>query len=99
MKGSANATRPTPNPEHPTGFPRHPEVQGQGESPEETTAGGRPLVLAWITDELIEEHQRIWSRMYRRVITEEEAVEIIMNIRRFAETVLESVAGEKGDAA
>lgn len=98
MKSPINATLPMPNPPHSTGFPRHPEVQGQGESPEETTAGGRPLALAWITDDLIKEHQRIWSRMYRRVITEEEAVEIIMNIRGFAEAVLESVAGEKGDA-
>lgn len=47
-----------------------------------------PLPQAWITDELIEKHQRLWSRKYGRAITEEEAVEIIMNIKRFAEAVL-----------
>lgn len=73
-----------------TGLPRTPEVQGQGEA----AAGGRPLALAWITDELIEEHRRVWSSRYRRIITEEEAIEIIMNIKRFAETVLDAMAQE-----
>lgn len=73
-----------------TGLPRTPEVQGEGDA----AAGGRPLELAWITDELIEKHRRVWSRMYRRIITEEEAIEIIMNIVRFAEAVLEAVAQE-----
>jgi len=73
-----------------TGFPRRVEVKVQGEA----VAGGRPLALAWITDELIEEHRRVWSRMYRRVISEEEAIEIIMNIKRFAEVVLDAAAQE-----
>jgi hypothetical protein len=49
---------------------------------------GRPLAQAWITPELIAENQRVWSRAYGRDISEEEAVEIIMNLHRFAEAVL-----------
>jgi hypothetical protein len=55
------------------------------------TAGAtaeRPLSTAWITDELIAEHRRVWSKAYRRPISAEEAVEIIMNIRRLAEAVM-----------
>lgn len=85
------AKRAIVNPAESTGFPRAPEVQGEGEPAE---AGGRPLALAWITDELIEEHRRVWSRMYGRIITEAEAIEIIMNIKRLAEIVLESLKQE-----
>jgi len=53
-----------------------------------TSAHGPPLSQAWITDELIEKHQRVWSRRYQREITREEAIEIIVNIKRFAEAVL-----------
>ncbi len=48
----------------------------------------RPLAQAWITDELIAENQRVWSRAYGRSISEQEAVEIIMNLHRFAEALL-----------
>jgi hypothetical protein len=40
----------------------------------------RPLSLAWITDELIEDTRRVWSRAYGRVLSADEAVEIIMNV-------------------
>jgi hypothetical protein len=79
------------NPAESTGFPRRPEVQGEREPVE---AGGRPVALAWITDELIEKHRRVWSRMYGRVITEAEAIEIIMNIKRFAEAIMFAVSKE-----
>ena len=73
-----------------TGLPHPPEVQEE----HKTVVGGRPLAIEWITDELIEEHRRVWSCMYRRIITEEEAIEIIMNIKQFAETILEATAQE-----
>lgn len=79
------------NPAESTGFPRPPEVQGQGEP---AVTGGRPVALAWITDELIEKHRRVWSRMYGRVISEAEAIEIIMNIKRFGEAILFAVSKE-----
>lgn len=68
-----------------TGFARPLEVPVQDNAP---VCDRRPLSQAWITDELIEKHRRLWSRKYRRIITEEEAIEIIMNIKRFAEAVL-----------
>lgn len=51
-------------------------------------AGRRPLSMAWITDELIEETRRVWSPMYGRVLSVDEAVEILMNVKRFAEVLL-----------
>lgn len=59
------------------------------------TAGAtadRPPCAAWITDELIAEHRRVWSKVYRRPVGAEEAVEIIMNIRRLAEAVVHADA-------
>lgn len=44
--------------------------------------------MAWMTDELIDETRRVWSKAYGRVLAAEEAVEILMNVRRLAETML-----------
>ena len=49
----------------------------------------RPLSLAWVSDELIAETQRLWSARYEREISTEEAVEILQNVKRFAEMLLE----------
>ena len=49
----------------------------------------RPLSLAWVSDELIAETQRLWSARYGREIARDEAIEILVNIRRFAEMLLE----------
>lgn len=49
----------------------------------------RPLSLAWVSDELIVETQRLWSARYGREISTEEAVEILQNVKRFAEMLLE----------
>lgn len=73
-----------------TGCRRSCEVQPQ----RKPAATSRPLGIAWITDELIAEHQRVWSRGYGREISESEAIEIILNIVRFAEVVLEAVRQE-----
>ena len=48
----------------------------------------RPLSLAWMTDELIDRTRAVWSRAYGRDISEAEAVEILSNVRRFAEVVI-----------
>ena len=39
-------------------------------------------------DERIAEARRVWSKAYGRVISEEEAIEILMNVRRLAEVLL-----------
>jgi hypothetical protein len=48
----------------------------------------RPLSLAWITDELIAETQRVWSPHYSRKLSKDEAVEILRNVKRFAEVLM-----------
>lgn len=48
----------------------------------------RPLSQAWITDELLEHTRRVWSQAYERVISEAEAIELLTNVKRFAEVLL-----------
>jgi len=54
---------------------------------------GRPLSLAWISDELLAKTQQVWSKAYGRPVSEEEAVEILMNVKRFAEVLLKIKRG------
>lgn len=49
----------------------------------------RPLSLAWVSDELIAETRQLWSARYEREISVEEAIEILQNVKRFAEMLLE----------
>ncbi len=49
----------------------------------------RPLSLAWVSDELIAETQRLWSVRYGRAVAVDEAIEILHNVKRFAEMLLE----------
>lgn len=49
----------------------------------------RPFSQAWITDALIEKTRRVWSKVYGRVVTAEEAVEILVNVKRFAELLVQ----------
>lgn len=51
------------------------QMEGQGARP-------RPLAEAWISDALIEEAIAVWSRLYRRRVTREEAVDMLMNVKR-----------------
>ena len=55
----------------------------------------RPLSTQWLTDERIAEARRVWSKAYGRVISEEEAIEILMNVRRLAEVLLPAEEGKK----
>ena len=48
----------------------------------------RPLSTQWLSDERIAEARRVWSKAYGRVISDDEAVEILMNVRRLAEVLL-----------
>ncbi len=48
----------------------------------------RPLSVPWLSDERIAETRRVWSKAYGRVISEDEAVEILTNVRRLAEVLL-----------
>ncbi len=42
----------------------------------------------WLSEERIAEARRVWSKAYGRVISDDEAVEILMNVRRLAEILL-----------
>lgn len=48
----------------------------------------RPLSSGWITDELLAETRRVWSRYLGRVVTDEEAIEILINVRNAALAIL-----------
>ena len=56
--------------------------------PEPDSADARPLSTQWLSDERIAEARRVWSKAYGRVISEEEAIEILTNVRRLAEVLL-----------
>jgi hypothetical protein len=60
---------------------------------EDGLASARPLSLEWITDELVEDTRRVWSPVYGRVLSDEEAVEILTNVKRFAEVILNTKGG------
>jgi len=73
--------------------PFSPELTGfQGltghHGPEPGSVAARPLSTQWLSDERIAEARRVWSKAYGRVISEEEAIEILTNVRRFAELLI-----------
>lgn len=41
-----------------------------------------PLAEAWISEALLAEAIAVWSRMYRRRVTREEAFGMLMNVKR-----------------
>lgn len=54
-----------------------------------------PLSAAWITDELVEATRRVWSPVYGRVLSADEAVEILVNVKQFAAVLLKTRRGRK----
>ena len=74
-----------------TGFPHDVEHH----DPVPGADSRRPLSIAWISDELIEETRRVWSPMYGRAISADEAVEILMIVKRFAEVLLRAGQQER----
>ena len=48
----------------------------------------RPKAHEWMSDQLIADTRRVWSAEYGRVISEEEAVEILSNVRRLADVLM-----------
>ncbi|MBN2583672.1 MAG: hypothetical protein JXL80_11445 [Planctomycetes bacterium] len=70
------------------------ELTGFGGQDEEGVTGPRrerrPLSMAWISDELLAETIDLWSESYGRPISENEAVEILMNVKRLGEALLKA---------
>jgi len=58
------------------------------EQPDPSPGPPRTPATAWISDQLLDHTRRVWSKAYGRVISAEEAVEILMNVRRLAEVIL-----------
>ena len=50
-------------------------------------ANPRPLADAWISDDLLAEAIVVWSRLYRRPIGTEEAVDMLQNVTRAGEVI------------
>jgi len=44
--------------------------------------------MAWMSDELLAQTTDVWSTNYGRPVSEAEAVEILMNVKRLAEVLL-----------
>lgn len=63
--------------------------------PEPGSATVRPLSTGWLSDDRIAEARRVWSKAYGRVISEDEAIEILMNVRRLAEVLLRAEEEKK----
>jgi hypothetical protein len=45
-------------------------------------------LTAWISDELLAETVEVWTEAYGRPVSEDEAVEILLNVKRLGEVLL-----------
>ena len=74
------------NPAERTGLPPEswPHVVVSG------TATERPPRPAWISDALLARTIELWSRAYRRPLGESDALEILENVGRLAEALLDA---------
>ena len=57
----------------------------------ELTGNLVPPEQGWITGELVEDTRRVWSKRYGRLITPEEAVEILVNVKKVAEAFMKAM--------
>ena len=63
---------------------------------ENSTAIQRVLPHAWITGERIAETQRVWGEFLSRPIPEDEAIEMLVNVRRLAEVLAKAAYRTEG---
>ena len=61
------------------------------ENREELTGYLKPSGQGWITDDLIEDTRRVWSKQYGRLIAPDEAVEILVNVKKVAEAFMKAM--------
>jgi hypothetical protein len=57
----------------------------------ELTGYLKPPEQGWINDDLIEDTRRVWSKQYGRLIAAEEAVEILVNVKKVAEAFMKAM--------
>ena len=58
-------------------------------------SGGRPMTAAWVSDSLLARTIDVWSKAYGRRMTTQEAMEILMNIKRLGELLLRAREDDK----
>ena len=71
------------DPSNIAGFPGETE-------PSVSPDGRRPLSMDWITDDLLQTTLAVWSQVYEQPLTTDDAVEILMNVKRFSEALLQT---------
>ncbi len=49
----------------------------------------------WVSESLFMETRRVWSRAYGREVSDTEVIEILVNVRRLTETLLNAARGGK----
>jgi len=47
-----------------------------------------PKAAGWMSQELVEQTRQLWSRIYGRILSEQDAIEILTTVHRLAEVVL-----------
>ncbi len=77
---------------------RHGGNRQSDAAPSKHDSDERPLSLEWLSEERIEESIRVWSKAYGRPISRDEATEILINVRQFAEIVLRAEEAKQRDA-
>lgn len=55
-----------------------------------------PASLEWISDGLIEDTVRVWSAYLGRPVERDEAIEMLQNVKRLAEVLIEIGAESDG---
>lgn len=62
-------------------------LHGSRQQMHDQGATRRPLADAWISDGLLKEAIAVWSRLYHRPISEEEAMAMLKNIKQAGEVI------------
>ena len=58
-------------------------------------SNNQPIKAAWISDQLLADTIDVWSRAYDRPVAAEEALEILANVRRFCELLIQAEEDRK----
>jgi hypothetical protein len=66
-------------------------LSGRNEPPVDTSRVGCGDVVScsWMNDELVQDTRQVWSQAYGRVVSEDEAMEILTNVKRLAEVLMD----------
>lgn len=54
---------------------------------------GRPMIQGWISADLVAYTRKVWERFLGRAVADEEAIEMLVNVKRLAGTLLKAATG------